>query len=106
MSAIDQPPPQPQEPAAAPPANPWVGLASYTEQERNLFFGRDREKTELLRLIERESLTVLFGRSGLGKTSLLRAGVIPALRETAYFPVILRLDYSGHGLEPVEQLKA
>jgi hypothetical protein len=58
-----------------------------------------------LRLIEREALTVVFGRSGLGKTSLLRAGVIPQLGESQYFPIALRLDYSGKTLSPVEQLK-
>lgn len=88
------------------PVNPWPGLASYTEEQRDLFFGRERETAELLRLIERETLTVLFGRSGLGKTSLLRAGVIPRLRMQGYLPVILRLDYSGTGLPPVEQVKA
>ena len=36
--------------------------------------------TELLRLIKREPLTVLFGQSGLGKSSLLQAGVFPRLR--------------------------
>lgn len=87
-------------------ANPWLGLASYTEQDCTRFFGRDREIAEVRRLIEREALTVVFGRSGLGKTSLLRAGVIPQLRESLYFPVALRLDYSGQGLSPVQQLKA
>jgi YD repeat-containing protein len=94
------------EESAAAPANPWPGLASYTENDRALFFGRERETAELLRLIERESLTVLFGRSGLGKTSLLRAGVIPELRQRLYFPLVLRLDYSGQGLDPTEQAKA
>jgi len=87
-------------------ANPWLGLASYTESDSAMFFGRERETAELLRLIDREALTVVFGRSGLGKTSLLRAGVIPHLRESAYFPVALRLDYSNRGLTPVEQVKA
>jgi hypothetical protein len=91
---------------SAEPTNPWLGLASYTEQDYARFFGRDREIAEVRRLIEREALTVVFGRSGLGKTSLLRAGVIPQLRESLYFPIALRLDYSGQGLSPVQQLKA
>jgi hypothetical protein len=106
MSSTHQPPALPQSASPATPANPWLGLVSYTEQDRNLFFGREGEKAELLRLIERESLTVLFGRSGLGKTSLLRAGIIPTLRETGYFPVVLRLDYSAQRLNPIEQVKA
>jgi hypothetical protein len=94
------------EPARLPVqfTNPWPGLAFYTEQDREFFFGRTRESAELLRLIEREALTVLFGRSGLGKTSLLRAGVIPQLRERGCFPVILRIDFTA--AHTVEQVKA
>jgi hypothetical protein len=86
--------------------NPWPGLFWYTEEQAHLFFGREAETQELLRLIQRETLTVLFGRSGLGKTSLLRAGVFPRLRQEGYFPVVLRLDYSPHAGSPVEQVKA
>jgi hypothetical protein len=88
------------------PGNPWLGLASYTEQDKERFFGREREIAEVLRLIERDALTVVFGRSGLGKTSLLQAGVIPQLQESAYFPIAFRLDYSGQRLSPVKQLVA
>ena len=87
--------------------NPWPGLASYTEEERHLFFGRGAEINEMTRLVQRETLTVLFGRSGLGKSSLLRAGVMPRLREQGFFPVTLRLDFSERGeITPVEQVKA
>lgn len=86
--------------------NPWPGLFWYTEEQAHLFFGREAEVQELLRLIERETLTVLFGRSGLGKTSLLRAGVFPRLRQQGCFPVVLRLDYSPQAGSPVEQVKA
>ena len=87
--------------------NPWPGLASYTEEDRHLFFGRGAEINEVTRLVGRETLTVLFGRSGLGKSSLLRAGVMPRLREQGFFPVTLRLDFSERGEHtPVEQVKA
>jgi len=88
------------------PSNPWLGLASYTEQDKERFFGRERETAEVLRLIERDALTVVFGRSGLGKTSVLQAGVIPQLQGAAYFPIAFRLDYSGQRLSPVKQLIA
>ncbi len=90
----------------AAPENPWPGLASYTEQQHGLFFGRESEIEELLRLIQRETLTVLFGRSGTGKSSLLHAGVIPRLRSGMYFPVMLRLNFADPDLDPVEQVKA
>ncbi len=86
--------------------NPWPGLAPYTEQQHELFFGREAETEELLRLIQRETLTVLFGRSGSGKSSLLHAGVIPRLRSGMYFPVLLRLNYANPNADPVEQVKA
>ena len=86
--------------------NPWPGLFWYTEEQAHLFFGREAEIEELLRLIQRETLTVLFGRSGLGKTSLLRAGVFPRLRQEGCFPVVLRLNYSAQAGSPVQQVKA
>ena len=50
---------------------PWLGLISYSEADADVFFGREKEASELFRLVEREVLTVLFGPSGTGKTSLL-----------------------------------
>ncbi|MBZ5491576.1 MAG: hypothetical protein LAO76_11655 [Acidobacteriia bacterium] len=85
--------------------NPWPGLTYYTEQQHQLFFGREPEIAELVRMIQRETLTVLYGRSGLGKTSLLRAGVVPRLRSGVYLPVLLRLDFSDEKIAPVEQVK-
>ena len=49
-------------------------------------------------------LTVLYGLSGLGKTSLLRAGLFPKLREKDVFPIYIRLDFSEHRLPFVEQV--
>ena len=74
--------------------NPWPGLGAFTEEDREYFHGRDGETAELVRLVRREPLTVLFGRSGLGKTSLLGAGLFPRLREDGYFPVLVRLSYA------------
>ena len=88
------------------PQNPWPGLAPYTEQQHELFFGRESEIEEILRLIQRETLTVLFGRSGSGKSSLLHAGVFPRLRSGMYFPVLLRLNFADPDVDPVEQVKA
>jgi hypothetical protein len=72
---------------------PWPGLASYREADSELFFGREKEGEHLLRLLNREVLTVLFGPSGTGKTSLLNAGLFPKLRSVGFLPVYLRLDY-------------
>jgi len=74
------------------PDNPWPGLDPFDEADRDYFHGRAAESGELLRLVRREPLTVVFGRSGLGKTSLLKAGLFPLLREEDCLPVYVRLD--------------
>lgn len=43
---------------------------------------------------EHQTLTIIYGTSGLGKTSLLQAGLIPRLREAGYLPVTIRLGYT------------
>ncbi|MBS0379142.1 MAG: hypothetical protein JSS29_11700 [Proteobacteria bacterium] len=85
--------------------NPWLGLASFTEETRAYFFGRDAEIAELARRVQRKLLTVLFGQSGLGKTSILRAGLVPRLRAQGYCPVYVRIDYARGTPEPAEQIK-
>src|SRR5277367_5027249 len=85
--------------------NPWLGLASFTEETRAYFFGRNEEVAELARRVQRKLLTVLFGQSGLGKTSILRAGLVPRLRSQGYCPIYVRIDYGKDSPEPAEQIK-
>lgn len=87
------------------PENPWLGLFSYTEQTRAYFHGRDEETAELARRVQRKLLSVLFGQSGLGKTSLLRAGLVPRLRAEGFCPVYVRVDYAPGSPLPSEQIK-
>jgi hypothetical protein len=86
--------------------NPWLGLASFTEETREYFYGRENEVAELARRVQRKLLTVLFGQSGLGKTSILRAGLVPRLRTQGYCPVYVRIDYGRDAPEPADQIKA
>jgi WD40 repeat protein len=86
--------------------NPWPGLSAFREADRDFFQGRQVETDALHRLILRERLTVLFGLSGLGKTSLLQAGVFPRLREGNVFPVYIRLDYAAGRLPFARQIQA
>ncbi|HEY4908917.1 MAG TPA: hypothetical protein VIJ73_05420, partial [Methylomirabilota bacterium] len=85
--------------------NPWPGLAAFTEAQQAYFFGRDEEAGEVLRRVKRKTLTVLFGMSGLGKTSLLQAGVFPKLRRDGYLPVYVRLDYQDGAPDLSAQIK-
>lgn len=89
--------------------NPWPGLTPFAEESSAYFFGRDGEADELTRAILRSPVTVLSGKSGLGKTSLLRAGVFPRLREQECVPIYLRLNHveeAGEDLPLVEQMFA
>src|SRR6478672_6025159 len=51
--------------------NPWPGLDAFEESAQEFFFGRDSETAILLRTVIDAPVTILYGRSGLGKTSLL-----------------------------------
>lgn len=70
---------------AAPPrpASPFKGLTPYTEEDAAFFFGRDEEIEVAIANLEARRLTLLYGESGVGKSSLLRAGVVHRLRESA-----------------------
>ncbi len=83
---------------------PWPGLAAYDESSRAFFFGRGEESGELLRMVRLAPLTVIYGKSGLGKTSLLQAGLYPLLRAGHFLPVHLRLDFDPAApLSPLRQ---
>lgn len=96
--------------AATPPGvdrdNPWPGLVAFTEQIGDFFYGRRAEQDELLRTVLRGTGTLLFGRSGLGKTSLLQAGLVPRLRLQGFVPILIRLDLSVAGQPLLAQVKA
>ena len=82
--------------------NPWPGLVAFTEELQEFFHGRAEEADELLRRVERRNLTLLFGQSGLGKSSLLQAGLFPRLRAKEYLPVSIRLDHAA-GSPPLSE---
>ena len=85
--------------------NPWLGLVSFTEETRGYFHGREEEAAELSRRVQRKLLTILFGQSGLGKTSILQAGLVPRLRPEGFCPVYVRLDYDPRSPSPSDQIK-
>jgi tetratricopeptide (TPR) repeat protein len=62
-----------------PGPSPYVGLRAFRVADRDRFFGRTQESHEVAALWRANKLTILYGASGVGKTSLLQAGVIPLL---------------------------
>jgi tetratricopeptide (TPR) repeat protein len=85
--------------------HPWLGLESYQAETRAYFFGREPEVAALHLRLRSHPLLVLYGRSGLGKTSILNAGLIPRLVAEQQFPVLHRFDYNNERVGPTEQLR-
>jgi hypothetical protein len=65
--------------AAERPSQPYPGLRPFEEHEWSIFFGRERMIDEVIDRLARDSLVVVHGASGSGKSSLVRAGVLPKL---------------------------
>jgi len=62
---------------------PYVGLDYFAEDDAALFFGRDGERKRIIGNLRASRLTLLYAESGVGKTSLLRAGVSARMRQLA-----------------------
>lgn len=72
----------------------YKGTSPYEDKplDRKTFFGRDFECRSLLNLVLAEDLVILFAKSGMGKTSLIKAGLMEQLRELGYFPAVARVN--------------
>ena len=60
-------------------SNPFPGLRSFDFKEHHLFFGREKNVQDLLRKLEQNHFVAIVGTSGTGKSSLIRAGLLPAI---------------------------
>lgn len=63
------------------PSSPYLGLNRFEERHRALFYGRDALVAELLAAVTHGTLTIVAGGSGSGKSSVVRAGLLPQLAE-------------------------
>lgn len=59
---------------------PYVGLAAYGPQDAEWFFGRERLTEDMVYRVRSQRFLAVFGASGSGKSSLLRAGLLPRIR--------------------------
>ncbi|MCP4601801.1 MAG: protein kinase [Proteobacteria bacterium] len=64
-----------------PEGNPYRGLHAFEAEHQNLFFGRDSEISTILEQLQVEAFVAVAGDSGVGKSSLCRAGVLPRINE-------------------------
>ena len=73
------------------PGSPYKGLNAFDDSELDalLFFGREREREIVVANLIASRLTVLYGPSGVGKSSLLRAAVARSLRELPEAPLVV-----------------
>ena len=82
------------------PANPYLGLHAFSETDAELFFGRRTLVEQLADDLRRESFVALVGSSGSGKSSVVRAGLVPSIRRTGAFVATM-----VPGRHPVAQLE-
>jgi tetratricopeptide (TPR) repeat protein len=76
----------------------YPGTGPFGPEDSALFFGRKRETEEIYLRVLSVPLLLQFGKSGLGKTSLLQAGLFPLLRARPFLPVMIRLNDPSESL--------
>lgn len=82
----------------------YPGPKPYEEDEKDLFFGRSQETESLFESVSVNNVFVLHAESGLGKSSLIAAGLIPRLRTGAYLPVLIRFkNRKAHPVKAVAE---
>jgi Novel STAND NTPase 1 len=93
----------PTLPATERTGSPYKGLDHYAEHDAPFFFGRDVECDLVVANLLAARLTLLYGPSGVGKSSLLHAGVVPRLRDAPDLTVVIFRSWGG---DPVAGLSA
>ncbi len=82
---------------------PYIGLRPFRENESDRFFGRDREVSILLDKIRANKLTLLLAGSGVGKSSLLRAGIMPVLSRDDDAELVYHRDWTTNPGDALRQ---
>ncbi len=70
----------------------YPGSRPFESNERNQFFGRKHDIHKLLNFVELENLVVMYSKSGLGKTSLINAGLLPKMKELNLLPFDIKKE--------------
>lgn len=69
------------------PINPWKDFASYKSSDARYFKGREESIAKFLRIVDADTMSVLYASSGIGKTSFIQAGIVPVMIERGYAPI-------------------
>jgi WD40 repeat protein len=70
--------------------SPFKFLDSYTKNDREIFFGREREIEELYHRVFESKIMLVYGVSGTGKSSLIHCGLANKFQETDWLPIVIR----------------
>lgn len=84
--------------------NPWLGLETY--QEGQILYGRDSDIRNLSQYILNNTETLLYGKSGIGKSSILNAAILPAMRRNGYLPVKIQLFHKDDSKTYLHQINS
>jgi len=81
----------------------YPGVYSFATEQENIFFGRDNDISKLLTQIEVEKQVLLYSKSGIGKTSLINAGIIPRLPQN-FETIKIRFFAYNKTISPTERI--
>jgi WD40 repeat protein/Fe-S cluster biosynthesis and repair protein YggX len=70
--------------------SPFKFLDSFTKEDKDIFFGRDKEVEEIYSRVFQSNLLLVYGASGTGKTSLIQCGLANKFNDSDWLPVIIR----------------
>ncbi|MBN1935928.1 MAG: TIR domain-containing protein [Anaerolineae bacterium] len=87
------------------PACPYPGMVPFGEADSHRFFGRERQVSELIERLRLHPFITVIGASGSGKSSLVFAGLLPALRKSRYFDGGWQVRSLRPGDAPMERLQ-
>jgi hypothetical protein len=87
--------------------SPYKFLDSYSKEDRDIFFGRDREIEELHSRVFESKILIIYGTSGTGKSSLINCGLANKFNDSDWLPVNVRRgsDINQSLYESLERLK-